>query len=135
MAIAGNYTITPSGSITITVGGSGSGRNYHLIDPSKSPTTDNILSTVQGEMLYTEITMTEYDMLRKNGSGMTYDEFKESIKLDLCYRMAMQLFKSKMVEFTEERRVDTNSRIFRARIFATPDTQVQLIRKFHQSIK
>ena len=123
-----NYTITVGG-----VGGSGGGRNYHLIDPSKSPTTDNILSTVQGEMLYTEITMTEYELMRSG--GMTPDEFKDQIKLDLCYQMVKQLVASKMVEFTEEKQVDTDSRIFRARIFATPDTQVQLIRKFHQSIK
>ena len=108
-------------------------RNYHLIDPSKSPTTDNILSTVQGEMLYTEITMSEYELMRSG--GMTPDEFKDQIKLDLCYQMVKQLVASKMVEFTEEKQVDTDSRIFRARIFATPDTQVQLIRKFHQSIK
>ncbi len=120
-------------NLSVTVGDTGGGRNYHLIDPSKSPTTDNILSTVQGEMLYTEITMSEYELMRSG--GMTPGEFKDQIKLDLCYQMVKQLVASKMVEFTEEKRVDTGGFIFRARIFATPDTQVQLIRKFHQSIK
>jgi len=107
-------------------------RAYHLIDPSKSPTTDNILSTVQGEMLYTEIVMSEYELMR-NG-GMTPDEFKEQIKLDLCYQMVKELVASKMVEFTMQETFD-DTRIFRARIFATPDDKVQLIRQVHQSIK
>jgi hypothetical protein len=107
---------------------------YHLIDPSKLPTTDNILSTVQGEMLYAEIVMTEF-MLSKISSGMTDDEFKEHIKKELCQRLVAKLFASKMIEFTHERRVDTDEPIYRARIFATPDNKVQLIRQVHQSIK
>jgi len=113
--------------------GSVTGRNYHLIDPSRPPTTDNILSTVQGEMLYSEIIMSDYELMRSG--GMTEDEFKEQIKLDLCHQLAQELYESKMVEFTQEKRVDTKEFVFRARVFATPDDKVQLIRKFHQSIK
>ena len=105
-----------------------------LIDPTKPATTDNILSTVQGEMLYTEIVMTEF-MSSKINSGMTEDEFKEHIKKELCQQLVAKLSASKMIEFTHERRVDTDELIYRARIFATPDDRVQLIRKFYQSIK
>jgi len=104
-----------------------------LIDPTKPATTDNILSTVQGEMLYAEIVMTEF-MSSKINSGMTEDEFKEHIKKELCQRLVAKIFASKMIEFTHERRV-TGEFIYRARVFATPDDRVQLIRKFHQSIK
>jgi hypothetical protein len=108
-------------------------RTYHLIDPNKPPTTDNILSTVQGEMVYTEITMSEYELMRSG--GMTPDEFNDQIKLDLCQQMVKELVASKMVEFTQEQLIRNNEFVFRARIYATPDDKVQLIRKFHQSIK
>ena len=84
-------------------------------------------------MLYTEITMSEHEFMRSGDT--TPDEFKELIKLDLCYQMVKELVASKMVEFTQEKRVDTDEFVFRARIYATPDDKVQLIRKFHQSIK
>jgi len=106
---------------------------YHLIDPSKLPTTDNILSTVQGEMVYSEIVMSEYELLRSD--SMTEDVFKEQIKLDLCYQLVQELYESKMVEFTQEQIIHNNEFVFRARIFATPDNKVQLIRQVHQSIK
>ena len=57
-------------------------RTYHLIDSNKPPTTDNILSTVQGEMVYTEITMSEHEFMRSGDT--TPDEFNDQIKLDLC---------------------------------------------------
>jgi len=107
---------------------------YHLIDPSKPPTTDNILSTVQGEMVYTEITMSEF-MSDKIKGDMTDDEFKESIKKELCHQLVQELYESKMVEFTQEQIIRNNEFVFRARIFATPDNKVQLIRQVHQSIK
>jgi len=54
----------------------------------------------------------------------------EDIKYKLCEDLAIQLYKQNMIEFTKEFRAwpDTGKTHCRARIFAVPNTEVQLLR-------
>jgi hypothetical protein len=51
------------------------------------------------------------------------------IKLRLCNEIAAELYKQNMIEFTKEQRADTGDIHYRARIFAVPNTDVQLLRE------
>jgi len=50
------------------------------------------------------------------------------IKYKLCEDLAIQLYHQNMIEFTKEFRPDTGKTHCRARIFAVPNTEVQLLR-------
>jgi len=52
----------------------------------------------------------------------------EDIKFKLCQTLAIELYKQNMIEFTKEQRPDTGDTHYRARIFAVPNTEVQLLR-------
>lgn len=52
----------------------------------------------------------------------------EDIKFKLCQSLAIELYKQNMIEFTKEQRHDTGDTHYRARIFAVPNTEVQLLR-------
>lgn len=57
------------------------------------------------------------------------NDAKDEIKKRLCQQLVDELFKSKCIEFTSEHNKLNNTKIFRARIFATPDAQVRLLRQ------
>lgn len=54
---------------------------------------------------------------------------KDEIKKRLCQQLVEEMMKSKYIEFTSEHNKLTDIKIFRARIFATPDAQVRLLRQ------
>ncbi len=56
-------------------------------------------------------------------------EDEAHIKAELMQRLVHELFKSKHIEFTRMKKVDSDEMIYRARIHAVPDTQVRLIRE------
>ena len=51
------------------------------------------------------------------------------IKSRLLSALAIELLSAKCIEFTKQHDVATNTMRVRARIFATPDNQVRLIRE------
>ncbi len=51
------------------------------------------------------------------------------IKSRLLNALAIELLSAKCIEFTKQQDVATNTTVVRARIFATPDTQVRIIRE------
>jgi len=51
------------------------------------------------------------------------------IKSRLLNALAIELLSAKCIEFTKQQDVATNTLTVRARIFATPDNQVRLIRE------
>ncbi len=52
----------------------------------------------------------------------------DDIKFKLCQELAIGLYKQNMIEFTKQQRPDTGETHYRARIFAVPDSDVQLLR-------
>lgn len=119
----GSLTVHPSGQFTITAGTQG----VTWINPNGPPTTDNVLHTLEGELVTASISLT-------NQSLQAYEILggDDDIKSDLCKKLAEKLMACKMIEFTRERMVTDDSVIFRARIFATPDNKVRLIRELQK---
>ena len=76
---------------------------------------------IQGWPVVVDYNMDEMTIVK------AYDN-DEQIKLMLCHRIAEELYKQKMIEFTKEQRPDTGDTHYRARIFAVPNTEVQLLR-------
>lgn len=58
----------------------------------------------------------------------SYKLSDEDIKIKLCQELAMELYKQKLIEFTKEPRHETGDIHYRARIFAVPNSDVQLLR-------
>jgi hypothetical protein len=56
-------------------------------------------------------------------------EDEASIKAELMEKIVHELFRSRHIEFTRVKKVDSDEMIYRARIHAVPDTQVRLIRE------
>jgi hypothetical protein len=53
----------------------------------------------------------------------------DGIKLKLCNDIAIELYKKNMIEFTKQQNHETGVTHFRARIFAVPNSDVQLLRE------
>jgi hypothetical protein len=51
------------------------------------------------------------------------------IKSKLINALVIELLSAKCIEFTKQQDFTTNTTVVRARIFATPDTQVRIIRE------
>lgn len=75
---------------------------------------------IQGQMLSVKYQTSEFDMINID---------TDAIKQKLAHMIADELLKSKYLEFTSQHDIATGNRIFRARLFAVPDTQVRLLRE------
>lgn len=75
---------------------------------------------IQGQMLSVKYQTSEFDMINID---------TDAIKQKLAHMIADELLKSKYLEFTSQHEMSTGYRIFRARLFAVPDTQVRLLRE------
>ena len=60
---------------------------------------------------------------------MNMGDFKDMIKKELLHKLLDEIVKGKLIEFTSQSDVATGHTHYRARIFATPDAQVRMIRK------
>ena len=76
--------------------------------------------TIQGQMITATLHFDEMQM-------PVQDDI--DIKNKLLNALAIELLSAKCIEFTKQQDVATNTMVVRARIFATPDNQVRLIRK------
>jgi hypothetical protein len=87
-----------------------------------SPGTVSIvpLKTIQGQMVTATMHLDEMQMPVLGDID---------IKNRLLNALAIELLSAKCIEFTKQQDVATNTMLVRARIFATPDTQVRLIRE------
>jgi hypothetical protein len=86
---------------------------------------------IRGEMIVANYSMSEYEyQMRKQELNMDFDTF---VKLELTKILCEELAKSKRVEFTKSQDVASGVSHFRARIFATPDSQVRIVRELRKN--
>jgi len=87
-------------------------------DFSLVPTPKTI--AIQGKMITAQLGLDE----------LQYSVMDDiDIKSRLLNALAIELLSAKCIEFTKQQDVATNTMLVRARIFATPDNQVRLIRE------
>ena len=84
--------------------------------------------TIQGQSIYEELRV---EKTKVEDAWGDEDQFKEKLMEKLVHTM----FKCKFIEFTKAEDVHTGEVIFRARIFAVPDTKVRILREFGKLAK
>lgn len=90
----------------------------HMIDDTRLPKTH----IIQGKAVVANYMLDEISAMNV---GILPDD---EVKLRLCNELAMEMFKLKLIEFTKEKTVHGTIH-YRARIFAVPNTDVQLLRE------
>jgi hypothetical protein len=78
------------------------------------------LDTIQGKMITAKLEIDER-------TAVTMDDV--ALKNKILNMLLNELVSAKCIEFTKQQDVATNTTVIRARIFATPDTQVRIIRE------
>ena len=106
---------TLTGPLSITNGGIGTITSINVYD-----------HTYQGKMVTAQHTISDVSVEMMN---MNMGDFKEMIKKELLHKLLDEIVKSNLIEFTSQSDAATGQTHYRARIFATPDAQVRLIRK------
>ncbi|CAB4127446.1 hypothetical protein UFOVP84_191 [uncultured Caudovirales phage] len=114
--VSGTYGST----LNITSVPSGTNAWYDAYSHSTLHTKDH---SIKGDMLVVE--MTERDLFPLT-SSMSNDN--EIIKKNLVAKLVDKLMESNHIEFTKQPDPQNMSLTYRARIFAVPDTDIQLIR-------
>ena len=116
--------LSPSGGLTIS---GAIGNPYNGLSPSGWLSDQNIgydstLQTIRGEMVAVQMSI---------GSSLLEDNLidKDKIKHELALELAHKLLSGKYIEFTQRYDFATNNKIITARLFVTPDSQTQVIRK------
>jgi len=76
-------------------------------------------NTIQGQMITAKLEIDER-------TAVTMDDV--ALKNKVLNMLVNELIAAKCIEFTKQQDIATNTTIIRARIFATPDTHVRIIR-------
>jgi hypothetical protein len=105
----------PTGIYSISVGTGGGGGVLSSIP-------NFVDHTITGETITVEHIIPIYSIPSSK-------EDEASIKAELMEKIVHELFRSRHIEFTRVKKVDSDEMIYRARIHAVPDTQVRLIRE------
>ena len=87
---------------------------------------DEYVDTIKGEMFVVDLTVSDLEV---SINTLSPDDFMDQIKTRLLEKMLTGLRKSKSIEFTRMNDTKNHQTIFKARIFATPDDQVRILRK------
>jgi len=84
------------------------------------------IDSIQGQMIIATIKVNheEKDMI-----GMSAAEFQEMMKKNLCMALIEEMVKNKVIEFTSQMDPVELVTTYRARVYATPDTEIRVIRK------
>lgn len=77
------------------------------------------LDTIQGQMITATLEIDEFQIRQMDDVDM---------KNKVLNMLVNELIAAKCIEFTKQHDVATNTTKVRARIFATPDTQIRVIR-------
>jgi hypothetical protein len=104
--------------------------NIGRIDISNigATTTSHIVNhEIKGEMFTSQLS--EHDMFKAGLNGVANNQFDNLIKHDLINKLVNHLMESNYIEFTKQRDQHDLSTIYRARLFAVPNSDVQIIRK------
>jgi hypothetical protein len=91
--------------------------SYH--DPRLDSTLQKPVEAIQGQMITATLHVDEMQLMSMDDIAM-----KKKV-LDMLLN---ELLSAQCIEFTKQQDVATNTLTIRARIFATPDNQVRLIR-------
>lgn len=83
---------------------------------------------IQGQMLMVQKVLDSYE-LERTGLSANVKNFEDEIKKELIQEMVREIVKRNCIEFTSQKDLLTNSVVYRARIFVTPDTQTRIIRQ------
>jgi hypothetical protein len=101
-----------------------------VFDPSAITTITSIQPLdsfpIKGEMITAQIDVSDTDLVF---SQMPMGEFQKEIKRRLVNLLVEELMNKNHIEFTSQIDPVSNTSKYRARIYATPDTQVRWIRK------
>ena len=124
MAILKSSPIS-TGTYHISVGGTGGGGFGSLSDGSFTAAPSE---PVQGKMITVDITYSNDDLGRL-GLTSVPNYFEDSIKKELILKLSHAIARENYVEFTKQDNYAEHSITYRARIYATPDDKVRLIRK------
>ena len=84
--------------------------------------TPDVIHAIQGKPVLAEYTLGEITVSENLIS-------EEEIKLKLCNKIAIEIYSEKLIEFTKEHNHVTGDIRYRARIFAVPNADVQLLRE------
>jgi len=86
---------------------------------------DSTLQTIRGELLTVQMSI---------GISLLEDNLidKDKIKQELALELAHKLLSGKYVEFTQRSDIATDNKIIAARVFVTPDSTTQIIRKLQE---
>lgn len=94
--------------------------SLHTIAPISSGNfTIQPMDTIQGQMITATLEIDEFQIHQMDDVDM---------KNKVLNMLVNELLSAKCIEFTKQHDVITNTTKVRARIFATPDTQVRVIR-------
>lgn len=91
---------------------------HKIYDGSPTPTVNEY--AIKGQML---MVSHHYDDFMINEMG------RDEVKRQLAMQIAVELLKSKFIEFTQEKDVFSGKTLVRARAFVTPSNQVQILRE------
>lgn len=117
------YDVSGTYGSTLNVTSTPAGTNTWFNTISNSTTNVSVCDRVKGDMIAVE--MTERDLFPLT-SSMSNDN--EIIKKNLVAKLVDKLMESNHIEFTKQPDPQNMSLTYRARIFAVPDTDIQLIR-------
>ena len=112
-----NYDNICDAMATVSVTSPSTG--YTINGDSIGPYTSNVVGTIKGQLV---------EVSRKIPAVSFKDSDPEAVKLAMVRDLAEELIKNKLVEFTRQEDQSTHVITIRARIYATPDDQVRLLR-------
>ena len=113
---SGGVFSAPVGSITT-----------HVMMPSIN-TKDYAIT---GQMLAVEKILNSYE-LERTGLSANVKNFEDEIKKELIEGLVKEIVRQRCIEFTSQKDLLTNSVVYRARIYVTPDEQTRIIRQIQK---
>lgn len=102
------------------------GSDFGTTIVSNSSSTPASSVQIQGKCFITQLQISQEDYEHHKGVAADYDNL---IKRQLVTKLVEQLFTDKCIEFTKEIEYSEHKCMFRARIYATPDSQVKILRE------
>ena len=120
--------VRPVNQITQT--GAISDPNYPTQWGVPTEPTDTLIKdyAIAGDCIQVRSDVSDFSFMRAD-SSITDQQYNDFIKMQMCQLLVEELMKSKYIEFTSEYIHSKDAKIFRARIFATPDAQVRMLRQ------
>lgn len=120
------YGVSGTMGSTLNITSVPSGTNAWFNTISNSTANVSVCDRVKGDMIAVE--MTERDLFSLGISWSSTSQDNEIIKKNLVAKLVDKLMESNHIEFTKQPDPQNMSLTYRARIFAVPDTDIQLIR-------